>query len=62
MTMCHLCKTVRRKAKGDSWDKQMCKGCYRLTSHYSWENRWELASYVKLSKDDFSIDLYPSKS
>ena len=53
--MCHLCKTVRRKAKGESWDKMMCKGCYRLTEHYTWDTKWDLARYVN------PIDLYPRK-
>ena len=58
MAMCHICKTVRRKAKGESWDKMMCKNCYRLTDHYSHDARWQIASYVNLN----SIDLYPSES
>ena len=61
MTRCYLCKTVRRKVKGESWEKQMCKSCYRLTDHYSWDNRWELAEYIKLTRND-SIDLYNSRN
>lgn len=57
MAMCQFCKTVRRKAKGESWDKMMCKDCYRLTEHYSWDNRWGISSYIKLN----SIDLYSSE-
>lgn len=45
--MCHICKTVRRKAKGESWDKMMCKDCWRLTDHYSWDSRWQLTDYLK---------------
>ena len=36
----------------------MCKSCYRLTDHYSWDNRWELAEYVRSNP----IDLYNSKN
>lgn len=44
--MCHICKIVRRKAKGESWNKQMCTDCYRITDHYSWSNRWDITSYL----------------
>lgn len=56
--MCHLCKTTTRKAKGESWTKLMCRDCYRITDHYTHDARWQIADYVKLSKDDYSIDLY----
>jgi len=62
--MCYICKTVRRKKKGESWDKQMCKNCYRLTDHYSWDNRWQLTQYVTkgapLPYLIYPIDLYNS--
>ena len=46
MAMCHICKTVRRKAKGESWEKLMCKDCYRITDHFSWDARWQLSEYL----------------
>lgn len=36
----------------------MCKDCYRLTDHYSHDARWQIASYLKLSAEDYTIDLY----
>lgn len=58
MAMCHICKTVKRKAKGESWGKLMCKECYRLTDHYTHDARWQIADYVKLTPQDYKIDLY----
>ena len=58
MVMCQFCKTVRRKAKGENWDKMMCKDCYRLTGHYMWENRWDISDYIKLNP----VDLYMTKT
>lgn len=55
MAMCRYCNKVRRKAKGDSWDKMMCSDCWRVTGHYSWSARWDLAGYVKLNKFDLNI-------
>ncbi len=52
MAMCKICKTVRRKAKGESWNKLMCKVCYRITDHYTHDSRWQIAEYVKLSPTD----------
>ncbi len=48
---CKFCKTVRRKAKGESWLKMMCKDCYRITDHFSWDARREIESYA------YAIDL-----
>lgn len=49
--MCKFCKTVRRKAKGESWLKMMCKDCYRITDHFSWDARRDLERYA------YTIDL-----
>ena len=46
MAMCKICSTVRRKAKGDSWDKQLCHDCYILTDHFTWKHRWDIHSYT----------------
>ncbi len=50
--MCHICKVTRRKAKGESWNKLMCKDCYRITDHYTHDARWQIADYLN------PIDLY----
>ena len=46
MAMCKICSTVRRKPKGDSWDKQLCHNCYILTEHFTWKHRWDIHSYT----------------
>ena len=46
MAMCKICSTVRRKAKGDSWDKQICYDCYIMTDHFTWKYRWDIYSYT----------------
>lgn len=57
MVRCQYCAHTKRKAKGESWKYLMCKDCYRLTDHYTHDARWQIADYVKLSKEDYSIHL-----
>lgn len=52
MVRCKFCKTVRRKAKGENWTKIMCRDCYRVTDHFTWDTKWNLTTYVN------PIDLY----
>lgn len=55
MAMCHICKSVCRKAKGESWHKMMCKECYRITDHWTWDARWQITDYVKLNSIDLNM-------
>ena len=55
MALCGVCEGVQRKARGESWDRKMCKDCYRLLDFFTWSNKWNLArTYLKGT--DFLID------
>ena len=41
---CSICNDTHRKTKGESWEKAMCKGCYRLTDHFTWAGRFDFST------------------